>query len=184
MADSPSKPEPEVEQNHQSGDDENNLMDRDQEGAQGLGLGDFEVKEQDRWLPIANGWSRFIALAVLCYVAICRHAFDLFVPCVTLLRLRAAAHALPIESGRLAGPRERCQVHLIRCRRRPSHFSHDLHRSSTLVGQQILATIHSPSCLLPTLQSLPLHLTRLGRPRRPIRAQMLTSATLLQSPVS
>jgi nuclear transcription Y subunit beta len=31
-------------------------MDREQEGAQGQGLGDFEVKEQDRWLPIANGW--------------------------------------------------------------------------------------------------------------------------------
>jgi nuclear transcription Y subunit beta len=29
-------------------------MDREQEGAQGQGLGDFEVKEQDRWLPIAN----------------------------------------------------------------------------------------------------------------------------------
>jgi len=28
-------------------------MDREQEGAQ-QGLGDFEVKEQDRWLPIAN----------------------------------------------------------------------------------------------------------------------------------
>lgn len=54
MADSPSKAEPDVEQNQHSGDDENNLMDRDQEGAQGQGLGDFEVKEQDRWLPIAN----------------------------------------------------------------------------------------------------------------------------------
>ena len=29
-------------------------MDREQEGTQGQGLGDFEVKEQDRWLPIAN----------------------------------------------------------------------------------------------------------------------------------
>jgi hypothetical protein len=60
MADSPSKAEPDVEQNQHSGDDENIPMDRDQEGAQGQGLGDFEVKEQDRWLPIANGWSRFI----------------------------------------------------------------------------------------------------------------------------
>jgi histone H3/H4 len=29
-------------------------MDREREGTQGQGLGDFEVKEQDRWLSIAN----------------------------------------------------------------------------------------------------------------------------------
>lgn len=45
----------EVEQT-QSGEDEGD-MSRQDEGAQGAGLGDFEVKEQDRWLPIANGWS-------------------------------------------------------------------------------------------------------------------------------
>lgn len=54
MSASPPK-EQDVEQNAQSGEDEN-PMDREQEGAQGQGLGDFEVKEQDRWLPIANGW--------------------------------------------------------------------------------------------------------------------------------
>jgi nuclear transcription Y subunit beta len=70
MADSPSKAEPDVEQNQQSGDDENTHMDRDQEGVQGQGLGDFEVKEQDRWLPIANGWSRFILRSLCVRLAI------------------------------------------------------------------------------------------------------------------
>jgi len=51
MAASPPK-ETELEQT-QSGDEEGD-MSRHDEG-QGGGLGDFEVKEQDRWLPIANG---------------------------------------------------------------------------------------------------------------------------------
>jgi hypothetical protein len=58
MSNSPPK-EPDVEQSAQSGEEQDH-MDREQEGAQGTGLGEFEVKEQDRWLPIANGWSRFI----------------------------------------------------------------------------------------------------------------------------
>ncbi|RMZ90796.1 hypothetical protein DV736_g1976, partial [Chaetothyriales sp. CBS 134916] len=45
--------EKDVEQSAQSGE-EQDQMDREQEGAQGSGA-DFEVKEQDRWLPIANG---------------------------------------------------------------------------------------------------------------------------------
>lgn len=57
MAASPTK-EPDVEQT-QSGEEEGD-MSRQEEG-QGGGLGDFEVKEQDRWLPIANGWSSFIS---------------------------------------------------------------------------------------------------------------------------
>ncbi|KAL9620577.1 MAG: hypothetical protein Q9160_004938 [Pyrenula sp. 1 TL-2023] len=52
MSASPPK-ETEVEQGAQSGDDPEH-MEREQEGNQGQGLGDFEVKEQDRWLPIAN----------------------------------------------------------------------------------------------------------------------------------
>jgi nuclear transcription Y subunit beta len=51
MSDSPPK-EADVEQNAQSGEEQDH-MDREQEGAQ---AGEFEVKEQDRWLPIANGW--------------------------------------------------------------------------------------------------------------------------------
>ena len=53
MAASPPK-DTDVEQN-QSGEDEGDMSRQDE--AQGGGLGDFEVKEQDRWLPIANGWS-------------------------------------------------------------------------------------------------------------------------------
>ena len=52
MSTSPPK-EPDVEQSAQSGEEQDH-MDREQEGAQGTGL-EFEVKEQDRWLPIANG---------------------------------------------------------------------------------------------------------------------------------
>ncbi|EAL88096.1 transcriptional activator hap3 [Aspergillus fumigatus] len=50
MSASPSK-EPEVEQEAQSGEDQEH-MDKDQEQTQNQG--EFEVKEQDRWLPIAN----------------------------------------------------------------------------------------------------------------------------------
>ncbi|OCT49173.1 hypothetical protein CLCR_04916 [Cladophialophora carrionii] len=59
MSASPPK-EPDVEQNAQSGEEQEH-MDRDQEGTQGTGL-DFEVKEQDRWLPIAN--ASFVSFVV------------------------------------------------------------------------------------------------------------------------
>lgn len=49
---SPSK-EPEVEPDVQSGEDQEQ-MDKDQHDL-AQGQGEFEVKEQDRWLPIANG---------------------------------------------------------------------------------------------------------------------------------
>ncbi|KAL1854680.1 transcriptional activator hap3 [Paecilomyces lecythidis] len=45
--------EPEVEPEAQSGDDQEH-MERDNQDTQGQGQGEFEVKEQDRWLPIAN----------------------------------------------------------------------------------------------------------------------------------
>ncbi|KEF59040.1 nuclear transcription Y subunit beta [Exophiala aquamarina CBS 119918] len=51
MSTSPPK-EPDVEQSAQSAEEQDH-MDREPEGAQGT-LGEFEVKEQDRWLPIAN----------------------------------------------------------------------------------------------------------------------------------
>lgn len=50
MAASPPK-EPDVEQT-QSGEEEGDMSRQDD--TQGGGLGEFEVKEQDRWLPIAN----------------------------------------------------------------------------------------------------------------------------------
>lgn len=49
---SPSK-EPEVDPEVQSGEDQD-PMDKDQHD-HAMGQGEFEVKEQDRWLPIANG---------------------------------------------------------------------------------------------------------------------------------
>jgi pre-mRNA-splicing factor ATP-dependent RNA helicase DHX38/PRP16 len=42
-----------VEHENQSGDDPES-MDRDNQDPSGQGQGEFEVKEQDRWLPIAN----------------------------------------------------------------------------------------------------------------------------------
>jgi nuclear transcription Y subunit beta len=57
MSDSPPKNDQDIEAGAQSGE-EPEQMDRELEGVQ-QGLGDFEVKEQDRWLPIANGWSPF-----------------------------------------------------------------------------------------------------------------------------
>ncbi|KAK2762082.1 hypothetical protein FQN54_001089 [Arachnomyces sp. PD_36] len=45
--------EPEVERGTQSGDDAE-PMEREHPDTQAQGQGEFEVKEQDRWLPIAN----------------------------------------------------------------------------------------------------------------------------------
>ncbi|PGH10204.1 hypothetical protein AJ80_07563 [Polytolypa hystricis UAMH7299] len=45
--------DPEVEPGIQSGDDQEH-MEREHQDTQAPGQGDFEVKEQDRWLPIAN----------------------------------------------------------------------------------------------------------------------------------
>lgn len=45
-----------MEQGTQSGE-EQDQMERDHQDTHGQGVVDFEVKEQDRWLPIANGSS-------------------------------------------------------------------------------------------------------------------------------
>jgi hypothetical protein len=52
MSNSP-PPEKDVEQNAQSGEEQDH-NDRDQGDGNGP-MNEFEVKEQDRWLPIANG---------------------------------------------------------------------------------------------------------------------------------
>lgn len=58
---SPSK-ELEVDPEAQSGEDQDpELMEKEQQEQQGPGSGEFEVKEQDRWLPIANGQLHFLA---------------------------------------------------------------------------------------------------------------------------
>lgn len=65
MSASPSK-ELEVEVGAQSPDEQEH-MDRDQpEPSQQPPVFDFEVKEQDRWLPIANGESSSSRICILC----------------------------------------------------------------------------------------------------------------------
>lgn len=54
MSDSPPSPSKDVEPGVQSPDDEAQMNDPQDPHAAGLAY-EFEVKEQDRWLPIANG---------------------------------------------------------------------------------------------------------------------------------
>lgn len=56
MSDSPQSPPKEVEQVVQSPDEEAQMNDPSDPQSGGLAY-EFEVKEQDRWLPIANGAS-------------------------------------------------------------------------------------------------------------------------------
>lgn len=55
MSDSPQSNPKEVEQGAPSGDDEAQQMNENQDPHQSGHGYEFEVKEQDRWLPIANG---------------------------------------------------------------------------------------------------------------------------------
>lgn len=58
MSDSPQSPPKDVEQGAQSPDDEGQMNDNQDPHSVGSTAGyEFEVKEQDRWLPIANGES-------------------------------------------------------------------------------------------------------------------------------
>ena len=56
MSDSPQSPPKDVEPGAQSPDDEAQMNDPQDSHAGSLAY-EFEVKEQDRWLPIANGQS-------------------------------------------------------------------------------------------------------------------------------
>ncbi len=58
MSDSPQSNPKDVEQGVPSGDEEAQMNDPQDPHSTGLGY-EFEVKEQDRWLPIANGTSDF-----------------------------------------------------------------------------------------------------------------------------
>ena len=58
MSDSPQSNPKDVEQGAPSGDEEAQMNDPQDPHSTGLGY-EFEVKEQDRWLPIANGMSDF-----------------------------------------------------------------------------------------------------------------------------
>ncbi|KAJ5678825.1 CCAAT-binding factor complex subunit HapC [Penicillium macrosclerotiorum] len=77
---SPSK-EPEVEADVQSGEDQEQ-MDKDQQDAQAHGQGEFEVKEQDRWLPIANV-ARIMKLALPENAKIAKEAKECMQECVS-----------------------------------------------------------------------------------------------------
>ncbi|RDW93540.1 nuclear transcription factor Y subunit beta [Aspergillus mulundensis] len=76
---SPSK-EPEVEQEPQSGE-EHEQMDKEQD-LHGQGQGEFEVKEQDRWLPIANV-ARIMKLALPENAKIAKEAKECMQECVS-----------------------------------------------------------------------------------------------------
>ncbi|KAL2848081.1 histone-fold-containing protein [Aspergillus pseudoustus] len=76
---SPSK-EPEVEHEAQSGE-EQEQMDKDQD-PQAQGQGEFEVKEQDRWLPIANV-ARIMKLALPDNAKIAKEAKECMQECVS-----------------------------------------------------------------------------------------------------
>ncbi|KAL4871611.1 hypothetical protein BDV12DRAFT_25022 [Aspergillus spectabilis] len=76
---SPSK-EPEVEHEAQSGEDQEQ-MDKEQD-AQAQGQGEFEVKEQDRWLPIANV-ARIMKLALPENAKIAKEAKECMQECVS-----------------------------------------------------------------------------------------------------
>ncbi|RAL09856.1 nuclear transcription factor Y subunit beta [Aspergillus homomorphus CBS 101889] len=77
---SPSK-EPEVEPEVQSGEDQEQ-MDKDQQDSQAQGQGEFEVKEQDRWLPIANV-ARIMKLALPENAKIAKEAKECMQECVS-----------------------------------------------------------------------------------------------------
>ena len=61
---SASPPEKSAEQGDATPDNNSESMDRGEE-VQAREAYDFEVKEQDRWLPIANGWLHAILSCVI-----------------------------------------------------------------------------------------------------------------------
>lgn len=71
--------EPEVEPGTQSGDDAEH-MEREHQDTQAQGQGEFEVKEQDRWLPIANG-----SLSAFLHVDVFDFDLRIFLACYYLL---------------------------------------------------------------------------------------------------
>jgi hypothetical protein len=168
--------EQDVEQGGHSGD-EQDPMDREQEGTQGQGLGDFEVKEQDRWLPIANGWWCFIhvTLSALRTILICS---PLALPPAPL---RVYQYTMALCESR--GPQSAAGylANTSHSSSYPLPFSHDLHCSSFLTGQRYLDHSELTSCLLTILPPL-LPLTGQGTAPTTLQPPMLTSATLLQSP--
>lgn len=77
---SPSK-EPEAETEQLSGEDQEH-MEREPQETQAQGQGEFEVKEQDRWLPIANV-ARIMKLALPENAKIAKEAKECMQECVS-----------------------------------------------------------------------------------------------------
>ncbi|KAJ5929114.1 CCAAT-binding factor complex subunit HapC [Penicillium verhagenii] len=77
---SPSK-EPDVDPEVQSGEEQDH-MDKDQHDPSMQGQGEFEVKEQDRWLPIANV-ARIMKLALPENAKIAKEAKECMQECVS-----------------------------------------------------------------------------------------------------
>jgi nuclear transcription Y subunit beta len=81
MSDSPQSPPKDVEPGVQSPDDEAQMNDSNDPQAGGLGY-EFEVKEQDRWLPIANV-ARIMKLALPENAKIAKEAKECMQECVS-----------------------------------------------------------------------------------------------------
>ncbi|KAI1811003.1 histone-fold-containing protein [Poronia punctata] len=81
MSDSPQSPPKEVEPGVQSPDDEAQMNDPQDPHAAGLAY-EFEVKEQDRWLPIANV-ARIMKLALPENAKIAKEAKECMQECVS-----------------------------------------------------------------------------------------------------
>jgi hypothetical protein len=111
MSDSPPPDSKDVEQNAQQSGEEQDNNDRNDDAGPGGGMTDFEVKEQDRWLPIANGM-------IMSYLS-----FSLFPICSRPFRdMRVRSCVLP------TGVR---QCWLLLKTRPLIRLRHDLHRSSS-----------------------------------------------------
>ncbi|RYP47256.1 hypothetical protein DL768_006640 [Monosporascus sp. mg162] len=81
MSDSPQSPPKDVEQGVQSPDDEAQMNDNQDPHSSGLAY-EFEVKEQDRWLPIANV-ARIMKLALPENAKIAKEAKECMQECVS-----------------------------------------------------------------------------------------------------
>lgn len=81
MSDSPQSPPKDVDQGVQSPDDEAQMNDTTDPHASGLAY-EFEVKEQDRWLPIANV-ARIMKLALPENAKIAKEAKECMQECVS-----------------------------------------------------------------------------------------------------
>ena len=151
----------------QSPDDEH-PMDRNAEETQAQGLGyEFEVKEQDRWLPIANG-------ALPSPSFLCR--FDLRVVSFPSARRRIALNRRPWM------PTHPPIARLSRLRVESQAVSNASHSTSPCAWKT--ADLQPPSCR-PLLHIPPFRRhTRPPRPPPTVLHQTLTFVTLLQSPAS